>query len=116
MHCELPTFYSHSEPIAKVRHSCVECDAPIIPGERYFRCAGSWNREFQTHCQHLECMEASILIRDQLNDGECIAFGDLKEHYRTELDWQVGDDKTKEPWKRLRHLMAVILWRERKRK
>lgn len=55
-----------------------------------------------------------MLIRDEFG-GECIGFGSLKEEF-SELkcdNWYPRRDRWKEPWKKLRHLMAVILVRER---
>ncbi len=115
MSCELPTFYSHSEPIARKRHLCCECSAPILPGEKHFRGAGKWDGDFHEHRQHLVCMEACITIRDDFYGGECIGFGCLKEEFDEILcdRWYTERDRYKPSWIKLRHLMAVIRWRER---
>jgi hypothetical protein len=60
-------------------------------------------------------MEACMVIRDRLNGGECVSFGGLKEgfHEITQDSYDRKHDKDKPVWKQIRHLMAVILWRER---
>lgn len=114
-YCTIPEFYSYTEPVARKRHACCECSAPILPGEKYFRAAGSWEGEFGTHCQHLLCMEAAMFIRDHFNDGECIGFGTLQESF-SEMRGGRAQDRTRaanDPkLRRLRSLMARILWRE----
>ena len=68
-----------------------------------------------TFRQHLVCMEACMLIRDKFNEGDCIGFGELKEYFdEMKHGWFKGSDS--EEWQRLRHLMAVILVRERKQR
>ena len=111
MECELPRFYDWSEPVAKKKHRCCECNAPIVKGEKHFRATGKWQWGVETHRQHLVCLEACMLIRDELNGGECIGFGCLKEEFG-EIRQEI--DRDKEPMKKLRQLMAVILVRERK--
>lgn len=124
--CELPTFYDYSEPIARKRHRCCECNAPILKGEKHFRGTGKWDGHIQTHRQHLLCMETCMLIRDEFNGFECIAFGDLKEwwdEYRTNIKYARRDIARnglrpgwldKEELKKLRSMMARIFWREHK--
>jgi hypothetical protein len=112
-YCTVPEFYTWSEPVARKQHVCVECSAPIMPGEKHFAYRGKWDG-LETGRQHLLCCEACMVIRDELNGGECICFGGLKEQFREFLEQ--CDDKRKEPWKRLRSLMARILWRERQAK
>lgn len=108
--CELPAFYSHAEPVAKKQHRCCECSAPILKGEKHFKCTGKWDGGLQTFRQHLVCMEACMMIRDEFNDGECIGFGDLVEAFGD----RKGDCDKKHPtMKKMRHLMAVIKVRER---
>jgi hypothetical protein len=115
MECELPKFYDYSEPIARKNHVCCECDAPILKGEKHFHGRGKWSYGVESYRQHLACMEACILIRDEFNDFECIGFGTLKEEFE-ELrgDRTYFQDRKPEPWKRLRSFMAQILIRERK--
>ncbi len=111
MHCdtESPKFYSHSEPVARKRHRCDECNAPIEIGERHFRYVGKWDEIMQGR-QHLLCMEACMLIRDEFQGGECIPFGGLKDiFFEMRLDWMASPN-----WKKLRRMMTRIKWRERK--
>lgn len=103
-------FYSHSEVKARKRHPCVECLAPIEPGEVHFRYTGKWDGVISSGRQHLLCMEACMHIRDKLNGGECICFGALKDwmhEYRLDLD------RHNEAVKQIRSMLARILWRER---
>lgn len=81
MYCELPDFYTHSEPVARKRHWCVECHAPIDIGEKHFAYRGKWNGEIQTGRQHYLCMETCMFVRDVFNDYECIGFGGLFDFY-----------------------------------
>ena len=116
MECELATFYDWSEPVAKKRHACCECNAPILKGEKHFKAWGVWSYGNATYRQHLACMEACMMLRDDFNGGECIGFGCLKEAF-DELkceEWDRETDRHKEKWQKLRHLMAAILVRERR--
>lgn len=111
-YCELPSFYTYSEPVAKKVHRCCECSAPILVGEKHFHGRGKWDGRVDSYRQHLACMEACMIIR-HMNDGECIGFGELKEEFgEIRVGWVPATDC--EHWERLRHLMAVILIRERK--
>ena len=116
-HCDLPTFYSYSEPVARRQHVCCECDAPILVGEKHFRGTGKWGDDKpRTYRQHTSCMEACMLLRDDFNGGDCIGFGSLKEEFDEMRcdNWHPKSDRFKPQWIKLRHLMAAILWRERK--
>jgi hypothetical protein len=111
MICDLfPSVYRWEEPVARKRHVCVECDAPIVRGEKHFKCFGVWEGDAQTHRQHLLCMEACMMIRDEFEDGECIGFGELMEWFG---EMRREYDRDDERWQRLRSLMARIFWRER---
>jgi len=112
--CDLPEFYSHSEPVAAKEHRCCECAAPILKGEKHFFCTGKWFGEVQSYRQHLDCCEACMLIRDKFNGDECIGFGALKEEFEELRSDNWYPERYHEPWKKLRSLMAKILWRERK--
>lgn len=116
-HCDLPTFYDYTEPVAKKLHRCCECSAPILKGEKHFHGRGKWECGVESFRQHLACMEACMIIRDDFG-GECIGFGSLKEEFNELVcdNWYPQRDRYKGAWKRLRHLMAVILVRERKSK
>lgn len=116
--CEVPQFYQHSEPVARKRHECCECDAPIEIGEKHFKATGKWECwGVRTYRQHFDCMLACMLIRDELNDYECIGFGMLKESFgEIKVGWmEIGSTKeTRHPaYQRLRDLMAKIIRRER---
>lgn len=112
--CEIPDFYEWAEPVARKQHRCCECEAPIMPGEKHFRCAGKWDGEVSSYRQHLVCMEACMWVRDHFG-GECIPFGGLKEEFdEIRCDaWYPERDRYKPAWRTLRHLMATILVRER---
>lgn len=113
-YCDLPTFYNISEPTAKKPHRCCECRAPINIGEKHLKISGKWDGPPETFRQHQACAEACMLIRDEFED-ECIGFGELMEWYG---EWRIGwqaDHREEEMVKKFRHLMAVILWRERKK-
>ena len=109
--CELPEFYTHSEPVARKEHRCCECRAPILKGEKHFSSTGKWDGTVISQRQHLDCMAACILIRDKFNDSECIPFGGLKDWF-FEMRRDCRDDS--EESRTLRSLMARIKWRERK--
>ena len=115
MSCDLPEFYDYTEPVARKKHQCCECNAPIAKGEKHFCGVGKWNGGLATYRQHLLCMEACMLLRDEFNGGECIGFGTLKEEFHEMTNDQYDrKNKHNEPWKRLRNLMAQILRRERR--
>lgn len=111
--CDLPEFFSYTEPVARKPHRCCECKAPIKVGEKHFRGIGVWDGFFEEYRQHYTCMEACMLIRDEFNSGSCIPFGSLKEEF-SEMRGEWFKDK--KAWQRLRDLMAEILHRERNAK
>lgn len=86
--CTIPDVYRWSEPIARKQYKCCECRALILKGEKHFQCFGVWEGDASTYRQHLLCAEASMLIRDLFNGGECIGFGCLKESLG-EMRWQM---------------------------
>lgn len=110
--CAIPEFYSHSEPVARKQHLCCECRAPILPGERHFAWRGKWDGSMNSGRQHLLCMEACMLIRDKLNDHECIGFGELFEFF-DEMQTSSAEGRKHEAIGQLRNMMARIKWRER---
>lgn len=110
--CSIPDFYTHSEPVARKRYRCVECSAPILKGEQHFKCTGKWDGDLSTHRQHLLCMEACMLIRDEI-EHECIGFGELRD-WVGEYHFDLKAYKTKPSVKKLRSLLARIRLRERK--
>lgn len=106
--CDFPVFFVHKEPVARKEHQCCECSAPILKGEKHFHLRGKWDWGIESYRQHLACMEACMTIRDDV-EGECIAFGSLMDWYN-----EFKRDLNREKHKKLRHLMAVILMRERR--
>lgn len=108
-YCELPPdFYEVREPVARKSHECCECRAKILPGEKYVRCAGVWDFEFDEFKQHMECANACRFVRDRI---ECIPFGGLKEWWRS--DGRHTETKN-ERWRGFRVLYASVLKRERR--
>lgn len=112
-YCELPSVYDHTEPVARKRHKCCECSAPILKGEKHFHAWGVWDGRRSTHRQHIVCMEACMMIRDRFNDGECVGFGCLKEEFSELPTWHKERSRRDHVLLKLRSLMAKILWRER---
>jgi hypothetical protein len=111
MECELPEFYSISEPVARAQRGCCECRAPIRRGEKYVRCTGKWFGDPpQTYSQHVLCAEICEFIRDEMRGGDCIAFGGMKE-------WRGDDgrdmDRDNDMVRNLRSMYARMLRRER---
>lgn len=112
--CEVATVYKTSEPVARKDYDCCECSAPILKGEKHFHGSGIWSYGFASYRQHLLCMRACMLIRDEHNDRECIGFGEL-------FEW-VGenrrrlDEREYESVRHLRDVLAAIEWRKRKTK
>lgn len=112
--CELPSFYEETFPSARKKHKCVECSAPITPGEKHLSYRAHWpGIGFGTGRQHMLCREACMAIRDDFQSGECIGFGCLKE------EWENYAKNYGEPIRdvpevtKFRGLMAGVLWRER---
>ncbi len=110
--CLIADFYTHSEPVARKRHVCCECRAPILPGEKHFSYRGKWDGQIETGRQHLLCMEACMFIRDELNDGECLGFGMLNE-FLGDMHWELKE-RGNEKIRKLRSMIAGIRSRERK--
>lgn len=113
MECELAKVYNAIERTARKEYVCRECGVAIAKGERYLNCSGLWEWGYETHRQHLICAEACELVRDHLNDNECIPFGYLMEWY-WEAKWQFKDSRDNEWVMKFRKLMAVILWKRYK--
>lgn len=114
MECDLPQFFNVKEPIARKQYHCCECRAKIEPGEKYVYCIGKWDGDLSTYRQHLLCANACRHIRDE-SDGECIAFGGLKEHMG-EMYWHNGAIKRRPNHAILRKMYVDILRRERREK
>jgi len=109
--CLIASFYKWSEPVARKEYKCCECYAPIMIGEKHFSAIGSWDGEFSNYRQHLLCSEACMFIRDNYNEFECIAFGDLFDYY---WEFRLDIDRHSEKGKTFRAMMAKIKWRQRK--
>jgi hypothetical protein len=103
--CDLdgPEIYKAVDVTARKQHLCCECGCPIMPGEKYVRCSGKWDGHFSVYCQHADCCDACMAIRDA--SGECLCFGELLEYYH-ECDRRFCDAN-------LRGLFAKILRRRR---
>jgi hypothetical protein len=111
MECEIASFYSVDDRKARKSHRCCECSAPIVAGESYVYCLGKWAGDFQTYKQHTLCADACRHVRDQINDGECIGFGELKSfwsEYKRDCDTKRYDHA-----RTLRSMLAKIFKRER---
>lgn len=110
MECEIAQCYKTAERIARKQYPCCECGVPIRKGELHTVCSGLWHGKFNTHRQHQACCQACEFIRDEFNDHECIPFGYLMEWWG-DNKWQLS--KASEAERKLRSLMAAILWRRR---
>lgn len=108
-----PEFYTHSEPVARKRHVCCECSAPIEKGERHFHYRGKWDGVMGGGRQHLLCMRACMFIRDNLNGYECIPFGALREWWSEFGRWNKPGERSPKILE-LRTMLAEIIKRERR--
>lgn len=117
-YCEIPIFYSETFPKARKPYACVECSAKIDVGEVHLHFRGKWpgafDGKFTEGRQHLACREACMFLRDEFQSGECIGFGDLKDHWRDSASPWPDRKRCREHIKKFRDLMARIIWRERK--
>ena len=111
-YCEMPEFYFETHPKARKPQACVECCAPIDVGEVHMRYRGKWGGKIGGGRQHLLCKELCVFIRDEVNLGECIGFGDLHEYCGSynQLSKQFECHRT------ARGMYAQIKWRERSHK
>jgi len=108
--CELPQLYVCTEPKARKAHKCVECRAPIEPGEKYLRVGMKVEGEMSAYKQHLLCAQACEFYRDNIGD-ECLYYGELKEWWGAD-GWHIAKDDANGP--EMRTLMARIFKRERR--
>ena len=53
--------FSESEPVARKKHNCVECNKPISPGEKYY-CQVNDYDGFGTYKAHLKCRDLAIIV------------------------------------------------------
>lgn len=115
--------YFEEEVVAKKEHRCVECEAPILVGERYLRYRGRADDSWDTGAQHLLCRDACVWIRDAL-EGECISFGSLAEwwsEHKSPADlwdaWGRSDAKSQAAidsnWRIGARMFAMVRRRER---
>ncbi len=105
--CEIPDFYSHHEPVARKAHKCCECSAPIEKGEKHFFVSMKYEGTIESFRQHLDCMAACMEARD-VQDGECIYYGGLKDWWASDVYVQRDLD-----FKKFREIFARIRRRER---
>lgn len=113
-YCELPEFFSASYHIARKKHVCCECAAPILPKEKYGAFTGKWGGDVNTYKQHLDCESACVFIRDNFNSGECISFGELGEVWKEYTRSHFKKRHIDENIKKFRLIMARILKHERR--
>lgn len=76
-YCEWPEFYAESFHVAKKEHRCCECGAQIKVGEKYLNFRSKYGGEFYVSKQHMVCRELCMSIRDLLQNGDCLCFGEL---------------------------------------
>lgn len=116
-----PEVYSEGEVVARKEHGCVECNAPILPGECHLRYSGLWDGAWGGGRQHLLCRDACVWIRDVL-EGECIAFGELGEWWAEHGNsWDVVPGnapsdvalRARAAWRRGARMYAMIRRRQR---
>lgn len=121
-YCEVPKFFNSKTGVRskKVRRCC-ECLVPIPAGEPHYVGTGCWDDGVQTYRQHLACKEACTTIRD-IQDGECIAFGDLWQYWQDYAHYHRGMGRVADPQtKEFRSIMAKVVhrehrWRQARRK
>ena len=106
----MPEFFSEVVRTARIERGCIECTAPILPGERYYAQSGKWDGDFQTFAQHLLCRDACVWIRDVL-EGECVAFGELQQWWSDRRPY--GGQLGKPMWRIGARMLAMIHRRER---
>ena len=110
--CSIPEFFDIQEPVAMKAYGCCECSAPIKKWERYVKCTGKWEGDFNFYRQHILCANTCRYIRDHA-EGDCIGFGTLREYYCNELRGNQGMAKFLPHVHDLRTMMAQIIRRER---
>lgn len=73
---DYPTVFVETHPRARKRWLCCECTSPIVPGERYQRAFGVWDRSPDTHVTCLLC----AWLRDAIVAADfCPTYGGLCE-------------------------------------
>ena len=86
--CELPAVFEATERVARKRHACCECRRPIEPGDRYVENAGLWEGQWSHYRQHLRCARAFRAIEAELETGDYLAFGGLREALQERNGWR----------------------------
>jgi hypothetical protein len=113
--CDVTTeFFQWSEPRARKEYDCCECGAPIEKGERHFQATGKWEGDFFSVRQHLLCCQTCMVIRDDIQHGNCIPFGSLMDYcqeFRLDIREQARSGQAGA--KKLRSLLYRIKRRER---
>ena len=114
--CDLfPEVWRATVHVARKQHRCCECRVPILPGEKYTYCFGVWEGRKDIYKQHDLCATACEYVRDNIQSGNCIPFGSLKEwwgEYKSCVS-PMGEHKVREPLKDIRLMLAKIFRRER---
>ena len=76
--CDSPAVYSARWRVARKRHDCSECCAPILPGIRYLNVFGVWDGSPETFRVHSECDDLrSIVERDVCGSHGFVPLGYL---------------------------------------
>lgn len=116
--CEIAQYYLATYRIARKSHECVECSAPIDPGEKYLEVRACWDNRPDVYRQHLLCQQACEYVRDKgLNDDECIYYGGLKDWYKEWIRYGWGNlDSMPEERSAMWRFILNIKRRERKAK
>jgi len=77
---ELPAVSSTKTPVARIQHSCCECDVPIQPGQRYERTNGCWDGEWRVYKTCWPCYELRHKYAEA--EGGFYEYGGLRETMR----------------------------------
>lgn len=107
-YCEIPEFYSATWVKGRKEHKCCECGGPIEKGELHGYFVGKWDGELNAHRQHLDCELACRYIRDKIQGGECICFGELFDAASNYLSYRTDE------FKDFRRVMARVKFRRAK--
>lgn len=78
--CDQPKFASHTQPVARKQHVCIECKAHIPKGEKHHRVSGMWEDGLESFRWHQACEDLRDFVEDVVCGGEGIVpFGCLYE-------------------------------------
>jgi len=83
--CEV---WNRTTPRARRQHTCVQCDRPIVPGEKYLRVGALYDGHWSTITAHITCDEIVRYIAFQvcgqsiyfLDGGDTDLRGNVREH------------------------------------